>query len=236
MHKLRKILLTGSTGFLGRHTVPILIERYGKENVICFSSKDYDLMNPIQVNEMFEKTKPQVVVHLAAYSGGIGANRTFPADFYYRNTLLTALTFDACSRFNVEKVVYPMGGCSYPANAKSPINESQLFCGYPQEESAGYSTAKMMGVVAAKSYKTQYGLNSTVIIPGNMYGEFDNFNPRDSHVIAAMIRRYYEAKLKNDKKVIMWGTGSPERDFVYAGDVAAMIPYFIDNFNEIGQK
>lgn len=234
MNKNRKILITGSTGFLGRHTVPILRERYGIENVICVSSRDYDLMNPLQVNKMFENIKPHVVVHLAAYSGGIGANRAFPADFYFRNTILTALTFDACSRYKVEKIVYPMGGCSYPAKAKSPIDESQLFCGYPQEESAGYSTAKMMGIVAAKSYKSQYGLNATVIIPGNMYGEFDNFNPRDSHVIAAMIRRYFEAKLGGDDEVIMWGTGSPERDFVYAGDVAATIPFFIENYNEVG--
>ena len=234
MNNIRKILLTGSTGFLGRHTIPVLVARYGKENVICVSSRDYDLMNPLQVNEMFEKIKPQVVVHLAAYSGGIGANRAFPADFYYKNTILTALTFEACSRYNVEKIVYPMGGCSYPSNARSPIDELQLFCGYPQEESAGYSTAKMMGVVAAKTYKAQYGMNATVIIPGNMYGEFDNFNSRDSHVIAAMIRRYYEAKLRGDDEVLMWGTGSPVRDFVYAGDVAATIPYFIDKYNDVG--
>ena len=115
MSNNRKILLTGSTGFLGRHTAPVLMSRYGKENIICVSSRDYDLLNPIQVNQMFEEIKPQIVVHFAAYSGGIGANRTFPADFYYRNTLLTALTFEACSRYKVEKIVYPMGGCSCPS-------------------------------------------------------------------------------------------------------------------------
>jgi GDP-L-fucose synthase len=183
---------------------------------------------------MFDTIKPDVVVHYAAYSGGIGANSAFPADFYFRNTILTANLFDAAAQARVKKLVYPMGGCSYPATAKSPIDESQLFQGYPQKESAGYSTAKMMGVVAAQSYRKQYGLNATVIIPGNMYGEYDNFHPRDSHVVPAMIRRYYEAKLNNAPFVEMWGSGTPERDFVYAGDVAKTIPFFIESFDDSG--
>ncbi|MCJ9429968.1 NAD-dependent epimerase/dehydratase family protein [Kordiimonas marina] len=230
----KKILLTGATGFLGRHTAPVLKDRYGAENVVCVDSSNYDLMDPKAVDQMFTDIKPDVVVHYAAYSGGIGANRAFPADFYYRNTLLTALTFDAAARHGVSKLVYPMGGCSYPATAKSPIDETQLFCGYPQKESAGYSTAKMMGVVAARSYKDQYGLNATVIIPGNMYGEYDNFIERDSHVVPAMVRRYYEAQLNGVTEVTMWGTGAPQRDFVYAGDVAKTIPFFIESYDEVG--
>jgi GDP-L-fucose synthase len=178
--------------------------------------------------------KPDVVVHYAAYSGGIGANRTYPADFYFRNTILTALTFEAAARHRVQKLIYPMGGCSYPATAKSPIGEAQLWQGFPQPESAPYSTAKMMGVVAAQSFKAQYGLNATVIIPGNLYGEYDNYQPLDSHVVPAMIRRYYEAKLNGLHRVEMWGTGRSERDFVYAGDVAQLVPFFIDNFDEVG--
>jgi len=147
---------------------------------------------------MFEDIRPNVVVHLAAYSGGIGANRAYPADFYFRNTLLTALTFEEAARRKVDKLIYTMGGCSYPAAAISPIGEDQLFRGYPQPESAGYSTAKMMGVVAARSYSQQYGLNSTVLIPGNLYGEFDNFRNNESHVVPAMIRRYFEAIRPND--------------------------------------
>jgi GDP-L-fucose synthase len=229
-----RILLTGASGFLGRHTRPVLEARYGAGNVVAVSSGDYDLMDRRAVDAMFETVKPDIVVHYAAYSGGIGANSAFPADFYFRNTLLTANVFDAAAKAKVKKLVYPMGGCSYPAQAKSPIDESQLFQGYPQKESAGYSTAKMMGVVAAQSYRKQYGLNATVIIPGNMYGEYDNFHPRDSHVVPAMIRRYYEAKLNDAPFVEMWGTGAPERDFVYAGDVANVIPYFIENFDEVG--
>lgn len=183
---------------------------------------------------MFEDTRPDVVVHLAAYSGGIGANRSFPADFYFRNTILTALTFEEAARQKTGKLIYTMGGCSYPATATSPIDEDQLFSGYPQAESAGYSTAKMMGVVAARSYQQQYGLNSTVLIPGNLYGEFDNFRNNESHVVPAMIRRYFEAMRGALPKVAMWGTGAPTRDFTYAGDVAALLPFFIDSYDEVG--
>ena len=230
----KRILLIGATGFLGRHTRPVLEQRYGSGNVVCVSSRDYDLMDRAAADRLLSDTKPEVVVHYAAYSGGIGANKTYPADFYYQNTLLTAHMFDAAARHGVKKLVYPMGGCSYPATAKSPIDETQLWTGYPQQESAGYSTAKMMGTVAARSYRAQYGLDATVIVPGNMYGEYDNFDRLNSHVVPAMIRRYYEAMRDGANQVVMWGTGRPERDFVYAGDVAATIPFFIDDYPEPG--
>lgn len=229
-----RVLLTGSTGFLGRHTLPVLQARYGDGSVCPVSSADYDLMEAGQVRRMFQDIRPEVVVHLAAYSGGIGANRAFPADFFFRNTILTALTFEEAARHSVRKFIYTMGGCSYPANAVSPIGEDQLFCGYPQSESAGYSAAKMMGLVAARSYKGQYGLNSTVLIPGNLYGEYDNFRTNDSHVVPAMVRRYCEAKREGKAYVDMWGTGEPLRDFTYAGDVARLIPYFIDSYDDVG--
>jgi GDP-L-fucose synthase len=232
--KGQKLLLTGASGFLGRHARPVLEARYGPENVVATNSSDYDLMSRNDVTRMFDDIEPEVVVHLAAYSGGIGANRTYPADFYFRNTIITALTFEEAARRGVKKFIYTMGGCSYPANATSPIDEGQLFCGYPQIESAGYSTAKMMGVVAARSYRAQYGLNATVLIPGNLYGEYDNFRVGESHVVPAMIRRYYEAKRDNRSVVEMWGTGQPTRDFTYAGDVARLIPFFIDSYEEVG--
>lgn len=230
----QKILLTGATGFLGRHTRPVLEEHYGAGTVTAVGSAHFDLMNPVQVQDMLAEIQPDVVVHYAAYSGGIGANKRFPADFYYRNTVLTALMFDAAAKRGVRKFIYPMGGCSYPADAISPIDESQLFRGYPQVESAGYSTAKMMGVVAAESYREQYGMESCVLIPGNLYGEYDNFRLDESHVVPAMLRRYHEANLGAAESVLMWGTGSPTRDFTYAGDVARLIPFFIDNFAEVG--
>ena len=230
----KRVLLTGASGFLGRHTRPVLERKYGRDNVVCVSSSDYDLMDRAEADRLLSDTKPDVVVHYAAYSGGIGANKAYPADFYYRNTLLTANMFDAAARHGVKKLVYPMGGCSYPATAKSPIDEPQLWTGYPQQESAGYSTAKMMGTVAARSYRAQYGLDATVVVPGNMYGEYDNFDRLNSHVVPAMIRRYYEAMRDGAGQVVMWGTGRPQRDFVYAGDVAATIPFFIEEFPEPG--
>lgn len=226
-----RILVTGATGFLGRHTMQALEKTYGSKVVKGVSSRDYDLMKPHNVEAMFRTEKPDVVVHLAAYSGGIGANRTYPADFYYRNTILTALTFEQAARHKVEKLIYTMGGCSYPAKATSPIDETQLWNGYPQPESAGYSTAKMMGTVASRSYREQYGLDSSVLIPGNLYGEYDNFSALDSHVVPAMIRRYYEAQRDGLEEVVMWGTGKPQRDFVYAADVAKLFPFFIENYD-----
>lgn len=226
-----KIVVTGASGFLGRHLLPQLALQYPQAEIIGLSSQDYDLMNPPEVVKMFEDLQPEILIHLAAYSGGIGANKAYPADFYYRNTLLTALVFEQAAKFCVQKMIYTMGGCSYPAKATSPIDESQMWEGYPQPESAGYSSAKKMGIVASESYRTQYGLNSVVLIPGNLYGEYDNFRNSESHVIPALVRRFYEAKLNNLEEVIMWGSGTPKRDFVYAGDVAKIIPYFIENYN-----
>jgi GDP-L-fucose synthase len=226
------ILVTGASGFLGRHTVPVLKDAFKTARVVGVSSRDYNLMDRSVVERMFNDIQPDVVVHYAAYSGGIGANRTYPGDFYYQNTILTAHAFDvAARRGDVKKFIYTMGGCSYPAQATSPIDENQLWQGYPQNESAGYSTAKMMGTVAAKSYRDQFGLNAVVLIPGNLYGEYDNFTSLDSHVVPAMIRRYYEAQRDKLARVEMWGTGAPQRDFVYAGDVAKLIPWFIENYD-----
>lgn len=228
----QRILVTGATGFLGRNLVPVLQEKYGKDKVVPVSSVDADFLEPSQVKRVFDQVKPDGFVHLAAYSGGIGANRKFPADFYYINTTITANGFEFAARSGgVKKMVYTMGGCSYPAKAKSPISEDQMWEGYPQEESAGYSAAKKLGIVASRSYRMQYGLNSAVLIPGNLYGPYDNYRNDESHVIPAFIRRFYEAKLENKSFVMQWGTGKPERDFCYVGDVAKVVPWFLENYD-----
>lgn len=223
------IAVTGSTGFLGGHLMPVLRKKYPRYKITGLSSKDYNLLDPVQASKMFDELSPDIVIHLAAYSGGIEANRTKPADFFHINLLLMENVFHAAAVKGVKKLVYPMGGCSYPGNAVSPIDESQMWNGYPVETSAGYSVAKKMGITASKVYRQQYGLNSSVIIPGNMYGEFDNYRNGESHVIPGLIRRFYEAKVNGLERVCMWGTGTPTRDFVYAGDVAAVIPYFIEH-------
>jgi len=228
---MKKIVVTGATGFLGRHLMPVLNEYYGSHNVVGLSSKDFNLLNQSEVEAMFDCYAPEILIHLAAYSGGIGANKLYPADFFFKNAMFVAHVFEAAARYGVKKLIYPMGGCSYPADAISPISEDQMWNGYPQSESAGYSVAKKIGIVASESFRKQYGLNSIVLVPGNMYGEYDNFCPCDSHVIPAMVRRYYEVKLDGKKEIVMWGDGSPVRDFVYAGDVANLFPWFIENYD-----
>jgi GDP-L-fucose synthase len=209
--------------------MPILKGRYGSDAVVGVSSRDYDLLDRAQVDLMLCEHQPEVLVHLAAYCGGLGANRANPADFYFRNTLLIAHVFQAAAEHRVKKLIYTMGGCSYPVDASSPIDEGQMWQGLPHGDSLAYSAAKKMGLIASAAYAHQYGLRSAVLVPGNMYGPHDNFRTAESHVIAAMVRRLYEARVEQKEEVVMWGSGLALRDFVYAGDVAATLPYFIEH-------
>ena len=228
------IVVLGGTGFLAGHLLPVLRSRYPGVRITPLSSKDYDLMDPRQVERMFEDRKPTVVFHLAAYSGGIETNRLRQADFFHRNLILMENVFHRAALCKIRKLIYPMGGCSYPNTAASPIDESQMWNGSPVETSLGYSTAKKMGIIAGWAYRRQYGLNSAVLVPGNLYGEYDNYRNGESHVIPGLIRRFHEARLNNLPSVTIWGTGKPTRDFVYAGDVAAVMPFFLDNDEETG--
>ncbi len=226
-----RIVVTGATSFLGSHVMPALKNAFPQAEIIGLCSRDYDLTKEPQVVRLFEDLKPDCLIHLAAYVGGILANRDFPADFFHRNALMTTLVFHYAAVYKTRKMIFPMGGCSYPHDAKSPISEDQMWNGYPQSESAGYSMAKKMGIVASISYRKQYGLNSVVLVPGNLYGEYDNYHREHSHVIPAMIRRYFEATQNGLPEVQMWGSGKPTRDFVYAGDVGALFPWFVENYD-----
>jgi GDP-L-fucose synthase len=227
-----RILITGATGFLGRHVTPALEQAFGREHVVPFGSHDYDLTCPLETARMFEAERPSIVVHLAGYVGGILANKTYPADFLDRNLMMMANVFREAARHRIRKLIYTLGGCSYPADAPNPINEDAMWAGYPQAESAAYSVAKKMGLVAADAYRAQYDLHTVVLIPGNLYGEYDNFHTSGSHVVPGMVRRFIAARDDGRPSVQLWGSGKPVRDFVYVGDVARLFEWFIRHYDE----
>lgn len=223
---MKKLLLTGATGFLGSHFYSILKDNY---ELFPVGSKDYDLLDLSQAESMFRNIQPNIVVHLAARVGGILANRSYPSDFFYSNMLMTAHMWELSKKYSVDKMIYIMPGCSYPKNAPSPMKEEDIWEGYPDEHPAPGALAKKMGLVASYAYKKQYGLNSCVLIPANAYGEKDHFDEYNSHVIPALILKMHKAKKANAKSIELWGSGRAIRDFIYAEDVAKCIPYFIEN-------
>ncbi|MDO9540962.1 MAG: NAD-dependent epimerase/dehydratase family protein [Kiritimatiellia bacterium] len=226
----KRILVTGATGFLGHHIVPALKKSFAAE-IIAVGSRDFNLLHPGVPEKMMSEIHPDCIVHLAAKSGGIIDNKQKPADYYFENIVMNTHMFQAAFLGGVKKFMALMGGCSYPAAAKSPIGEDQMWNGFPQIESAGYSMAKKMLLVQSWAYRQQHGFNSIVLIPGNVYGEWDNFNLTEAHAIPALIRKCIEAKDNHLPSIAALGTGRPIRDFVYAGDVAAVIPWFLANYN-----
>ena len=215
-----RILVTGARGFLGTHLVPFLTDQ-GHE-VSTPTSSQFDLTNLEATKECLAETKPEAIYHLAGLSGGIGANLEAPAKYYFVNSLILTNMFEAASKIDCQHLIVPMGGCSYPSNAVSPIGEDQMWMGYPHGASSAYSSAKKMAIVAGEAYRKE-GLSSTIVVPGNMYGEYDNYSLKDSHVIPALIRKLFESKQNNSGSISMWGSGAPQRDFVYAGDVAKIL-------------
>lgn len=226
----KRILVTGATGFLGHHIVPVLKENFDAE-IIAVGSRDFNLLQPGVPEKMLNEIHPDCIVHLAAKSGGIVDNKQKPADYYFENIVMNTHVFQAAFLGGVKKFLALMGGCSYPATAKSPIGEDQMWNGFPQIESAGYSMAKKMLLVQSWAYRQQHGFNSITLIPGNVYGEWDNFNLAEAHAIPALIRKCIDAKDDRLPFITALGTGRAMRDFVYAGDVAAIIPWFLTNYN-----
>jgi GDP-L-fucose synthase len=219
--KDKKVLVTGARGFVGSSLVPLL-EKTGCE-LIAVSRTDYDLTEQSEVRRLFAEKRPEVVFNLAGLIGGIMANKMYPADYNYQNSVIGAMMMHEAYKAGVEKYIGLMGGCSYPAHAPSPISETELWNGYPQAESAAYSLAKAMTAVQAQAYRKQYGFNAIILVPGNMYGPFDNFDLENSHVIPALIRKYYEARQNGVNEITAWGTGKPTRDFIYVEDACEAI-------------
>lgn len=215
----KKVIVTGGGGFLGTHVVNGLANR-DCADVIVVRSRDYDLTKEDAVARLFERTQPEVVFHLAGLVGGILPNKERPAEFFYTNLMIGTLMLHYSWKSRVSKFVAAGAGCGYPAKAPIPIKEEYFWEGFPQPESAPYSLAKRLLHVQSMAYRQQYGFNSIICIPGNIYGEFDNFNLLDAHVIPALVRKFVEAVEYHQPSVELWGTGAPTRDFVYAGDVA----------------
>jgi GDP-L-fucose synthase len=221
-----KIVVTGSTGFLGRNLIPFLIQ--SNHEVIGLNSKSGDLTDLATFSNLLNQHKPDLIIHLAGLVGGIQANRTLPASFFYKNQSMTANLFEAARQVNA-RVFITIGGCSYPGKASSPITEEQMWDGYPQIDSAPFSVAKKTAITAGDAYRDQYGLDTKVLIPGNMYGPHDNFRSAESHVVPALIRKFHEAKVSNAKSIPIWGSGRATRDFVYVGDVARIISEIVNH-------
>jgi len=226
----RKVLVTGATGFVGSNLVPLL--RDTRCELVAPSRRDYDLLDQAQVRRMFQDHRPEIVFHLAGLIGGIGANKSRPAEFCYENLLMGTMLLHESWRAGVKKYITLMGGCSYPANAPSPIKETELFNGMPQPESASYSLAKAMSAIQAEAYRRQHQFNAIVLVPGNLYGPFDNFDLNNSHVIPALIRKFIEAKAANKPEVAAWGSGRPTRDFVYVNDAVEVILAAAERYNQ----
>ena len=226
----KRVLVTGGTGFLGSFVVDKLNQR-GCRHVFVPRSKDYDLRDRDSVIRVYTDAKPQFVIHLAAVVGGIGANRANPGKFYYDNAIMGLELMEYGRQFGVEKFVALGTICAYPKFTPVPFKEEDLWNGYPEETNAPYGLAKKMMLVQAQAYRAQYGFNAIFLLPVNLYGPGDNFDPETSHVIPAMIRKFVEAKKSRNSEVILWGDGSPTREFLYVEDAAEGIVLAAERYN-----
>jgi GDP-L-fucose synthase len=217
-HK-KHICVTGGAGFLGSFILEGLKKR-GATNIFVPTIEEYDLVNPQDIQRMLDASQPDIIIHLAALAGGIGANRARPADFFYINLMMGVQLMHEAWKRGISKFVAIGTVCAYPKLTPVPFKEKNLWEGYPEETNAPYGLAKKMLLVQAQAYRQQYGFNAIYLLPVNLYGPRDNFNLETSHVIPALIRKCLEAQEKGDKEIILWGDGTPTREFVYAGDAA----------------
>ena len=218
--KNQKIIVTGGGGFLGSHVVRHLHE-LGAGEIFVVRSRDYDLRHEANVIRLFEdQPNATMVIHLAASVGGIGANREHPGSFFYDSMMMGTLMLEYARQTGVPKFVGVGTICSYPKFTPVPFKEEDLWNGYPEETNAPYGLAKKMLLVQSQSYRAEYGYQAIHLMPTNLYGEGDNFDPKSSHVIPALIRRMMEAQNESRDHIVLWGDGTPTREFLYVKDAA----------------
>jgi GDP-L-fucose synthase len=216
-----RFVVTGGNGFLGRHVVAQLRgEGVPSEQILVPASSDFDLTRDEQALRMYEQLRPTILIHLAAKVGGIGANRENPGAFFYDNMAMGLHLIEHARRAGLKKFVQAGTICAYPKFTPVPFREDDLWQGYPEETNAPYGVAKKALLVMIQAYRQQYGLNGIYLLPVNLYGPGDNFDPSSSHVIPALIRRFAEAQQRGEKEVVVWGTGKASREFLYVEDAA----------------
>lgn len=233
----KRVIVTGGSGFLGSFIVERL-KRYGASQIFVPRIENYDLVKIDDVRRMYIDACAQggsglktIVIHLAALAGGIGANRARPADFFFINLMMGVQLMHEAWQSGVDKFVAIGTVCAYPKITPVPFREENLWDGYPEETNAPYGLAKKMLLVQAQAYRAQYKFNAIYLLPVNLYGPRDNFNLETSHVIPALIRKFMDAKQKNSPQVVLWGDGSPTREFLFAGDAAEGILEAAEKYN-----
>jgi GDP-L-fucose synthase len=220
--RARRVVVTGGHGFLGRRVMDLVREK-APAHVFTFSSREYDLTRQADVARLYADQRPDVVIHLAARVGGIGANRDNPARFFYENAIMGIELIEQARRCGAQKFVQVGTVCAYPKFARVPFSEDALWDGYPEETNAPYGIAKKALLVQAQAYRAQYGLDAIYLIPTNLYGPGDNFDLESSHVIPALIRKCVEASQQGLPQIAVWGTGRPTREFLHVDDAARAI-------------
>lgn len=225
-----RVVVTGGAGFLGRHVVERLRQR-GCRHVFVPRSRDYDLRDSVAIVRLYADAKPDIVIHLAAVVGGIGANRANPGRFFYDNAIMGIQLMEYARQAGVDKFVAVGTICSYPKFTPVPFREEDLWSGYPEETNAPYGLAKKMLLVQAQAYRAQYGFNAIYPMVVNLYGPNDNFDLKSSHVIPALIRKCVEAKERHDPAIALWGDGSPTREFLYVEDAAEALVLAAEHYD-----